>query len=47
MMEMTDKERMLELVDVFTDADRRGWLTEAEMLACPTIGEVLDAWAEA
>lgn len=47
MRRMTDKERMMELVDVFEDADRRGRLSEEELAACPTIGEVLDAWAEA
>lgn len=45
-MTMTDKERMMELVDVFADADRRGRLSEAEWAACPTVGELLDAWAE-
>ncbi len=37
------KERAEELIEVFTDADRRAGLTEAEINACPAIDEVLEA----
>lgn len=40
---MTDKERMMELVDVFCDADKRGGLSDEDMMRCPTLGAVLDA----
>lgn len=45
---MTDKERMLEQIEMYCDADRRAGIDpeEAEKY-CPTVGEALDAWAEA
>lgn len=43
---MTDKERMEELIFVFSDADRRGRMTEKELEQCPTIGEILDTMGQ-
>jgi hypothetical protein len=37
------KERAEELIEIFTDADRRAGLTEAEINACPVMGELLEA----
>jgi hypothetical protein len=37
------KERAEELIEIFTDADRRAGLSEAEINACPAIDEVLEA----
>ena len=40
---MTDKERMQELVDFYTDADARYSVTDKELAAhAPKIGDVLD-----
>lgn len=38
-------ERMRERLEVFTDADRRGRLTDDELKTCPTIEEILEARA--
>ena len=37
------KGRAEELIEVFTDADKRAGLSEAEINACPVIDEVLEA----
>ena len=44
---MTDKERMMEKIEMYCDADRRGRIDpdDAEKY-CPTIEEALDAMAE-
>lgn len=42
---MSDKERMLELIDVFCDADKRGLMTQKEMDYCPTIQDVMGKMA--
>ena len=44
---MTDKERMMEQIEMYCDADRRGRIDpdDAEKY-CPTIEEALDAMAE-
>lgn len=37
------KERAIELIEIFTDADKRATLSESELNACPTIEAILDA----
>ncbi len=40
------KRWLMERIELYCDADRRGRLMAAEMKYCPTVGEALDAWAE-
>ena len=41
---MTDRERILEKIDFFCDADRRGMATVDELRAnAPTLGECMEA----
>lgn len=47
MMTMTDKERMMEQIEMYCDADRRAGIDPAEAAKyCPTVEEALDAMAE-
>ena len=43
---MVDKERVEELIYVFSDADKRRGMTEEELSKCPTLEEIIDAMAE-
>lgn len=43
---MTDKERMAELIEVFTDADKRSCMTEDELAYCPDVMTILYVMAE-
>jgi len=49
MMTMTDKERMMEQIEMYCDADRRARIDPAEAEKyCPTVEEaMMCAWAEA
>lgn len=40
---MTEKDRMKELIYVFTDADKRFGMTEAEKAKAPKLGEIMEA----
>ncbi len=42
---MTDRERILEKIDLYCDADRRGMATADELRAnAPTLGECMEAY---
>ena len=43
---MTDKERMAELIEVFTDADKRAGMTVEELAYCPDVLTILCVMAE-
>ena len=45
-MIISEKERMQELVFVFSDADKRSTMTPEELEHCPTLQEALEAMAE-
>ena len=38
---MTDKDRMMEKIDVFCDADNRAGLSDEDIRHCPTLAEAM------
>ena len=43
---MTEKERMAELIEVFTDADKRAGMTAEELAYCPSVLRILCVMAD-